>query len=474
MGHILLIPFPVQGHVNPMMHLAWKLVSDGFLITFLNTDFNHHRIIQANTKNSIHNNCDRIRLISIPDGLPPEDKRNNLPKLFQALQNSMAPPVIHKLIQDINDREEDHNKITAMIADIWTCFGLQAVADLCQISFAAFHPSFVSNCAIRYFGRRLVSLGLLYPDGAPKEDKKVKYLESMPPLHCGDLPWLYGGEYIFEKGIRMGEEIKQIKWVLFNSVYELEAPVVDELSKELGGIAYPIGPLIDFEFLQSDARQTAETKILPSFWTDEVDCLEWLDKQRLQSVIYVSFGSLAVWSERQVKELALALDAIQRPFLWVVRSDLMDGSEAVLPQGFLERIRDRGCIVSWAPQLRVLSHPSIACFVTHCGWNSLQESITMGVPMLCSPYFADQFLNRTYIVDVWKVGLPLDTNRDGIIENWRLTEAVERLLVGEEGVDIRKRVIKLMEICRNTVKEGGLAYRNYYRFIEGMKKQLIH
>uniref|UniRef100_A0A0C9RQF8 TSA: Wollemia nobilis Ref_Wollemi_Transcript_2249_489 transcribed RNA sequence n=1 Tax=Wollemia nobilis TaxID=56998 RepID=A0A0C9RQF8_9CONI len=147
----------------------------------------------------------------------------------------------------------------------------------------------------------------------------------------------------------------------------------------------------------------------------------------------------------------------------------MDGRKADFPTGFLERVRDKGCIVSWASQLEVLAHPSIACFVTHCGWNSSQESITMGVPMLCCPYFADQFLNRRYIVDVWKVGLPLNPNNEGIIEKAEFTKTVETLLVGEEGLEIRMEVRKLKRIARDGVKEGGTSYNNYNSFVNAMK-----
>ena len=148
-------------------------------------------------------------------------------------------------------------------------------------------------------------------------------------------------------------------------------------------------------------------EIKTGFWAEEGECLDWLDKLSRKSVIYVSFGSVTVLSQTQFQQLALALEATERPFLWVVRSDLLEaGSEVAFPPGFLERIqlqRQQGCLVSWCPQLRVLSHPSIACFVTHCGWNSALESISMGVPMLCWPHFADQFLNQSYIVHVWKI-----------------------------------------------------------------------
>ncbi|GLJ50515.1 hypothetical protein SUGI_1076300 [Cryptomeria japonica] len=97
----------------------------------------------------------------------------------------MAPSIIKSLIEEINEREEEH-KITGIIVDAMTCFGLKAVADFYKIPLFAFHASIVANCAIRYFIPRLVSLGTLAQDvvfgvieGAPKEEKKVRYIPSM-------------------------------------------------------------------------------------------------------------------------------------------------------------------------------------------------------------------------------------------------------------------------------------------------------
>ncbi|GLJ57851.1 hypothetical protein SUGI_1421010 [Cryptomeria japonica] len=263
----------------------------------------------------------------------------------------------------------------------------------------------------------------------------------------------------------MAEDVKHIKWVLFNSFLEIEAPVDETLSKDVG--VYPIGPLIPPEFFHS----RTVTKVLPSFWKNDTECLQWLDKQCAHSVIYISFRSLVVLSEKQLEELALGVEATQRPFLWIVRSDLVKASKAILPAGFLERVRDRGCIVSWAPQLEVLSHPSIACFVTHCGWNSVQESITMGVSMLCWPYHADQFVNRTYVVDVWKLCLPLHANSQRIIEQGEFVKGVEILLESEQGVEIREEVRKLKIIARDAIKDGGSSWNNFNLFVTAMKRQ---
>ncbi|XVF08997.1 hypothetical protein REPUB_Repub07fG0052200 [Reevesia pubescens] len=113
---------------------------------------------------------------------------------------------------------------------------------------------------------------------------------------------------------------------------------------------------------------------------------------------------------QQLDELALGLELSGHPFLWVVRSNLTKGSSTKFLEGFANRTADRGKIVEWAPQEEVLAHPSVACFVSHCGWNSTMEGLSMGLPFLCWPCFADQFQNRNYICDVWRIGLPLIHN----------------------------------------------------------------
>nr|CAD1825521.1 unnamed protein product [Ananas comosus var. bracteatus] len=46
-----------------------------------------------------------------------------------------------------------------------------------------------------------------------------------------------------------------------------------------------------------------------------------------------------------------------------------------------------GLVVSWAPQKAVLGHTAVGAFVSHCGWNSVIESVAAGVPMVCRPFF---------------------------------------------------------------------------------------
>ena len=133
---------------------------------------------------------------------------------------------------------------------------------------------------------------------------------------------------------------------------------------------------------------------------------------------------------------------------------------------FRSRVGDFGKIIKWAPQEKVLSHPSIACFVTHCGWNSTMKGLSMGVPFLCWPYFADQYYIKSYICDVLKVGLALDPEENGIISRREIRRKMDNLLC--DG-GIRANTLKLKEMARKSIHEGGSSMNNFKIFIEQLK-----
>ncbi|KAF3778563.1 UDP-glycosyltransferase [Nymphaea thermarum] len=205
-----------------------------------------------------------------------------------------------------------------------------------------------------------------------------------------------------------------------------------------------------------------------AFWAEDFSCINWLDRQPACSVVYVSLGSITILSKHQLGELALGLELTERPFLWVSRPTIMDYNAAVYPEGFMDRIARRGLVVDWAPQKEVLSHPSVACFLTHCGWNSTMEGLFNGVPMLGWPYIADQFLNQTCIVDLWKVGLMLVRDEDGVVGKEEIKKKIEDLM-NDEG--IRKRVSDMKEKGKRAVIEGGASFDNLNGFVHTIKSE---
>ncbi|KAL0324245.1 UNVERIFIED_CONTAM: UDP-glycosyltransferase 83A1 [Sesamum calycinum] len=222
----------------------------------------------------------------------------------------------------------------------------------------------------------------------------------------------------------------------------------------------PVGPLLETNNLKSLSNSC-------NFHPEDASCLSWLHDKPPGSVVYVSFGSLAVLSQQQLDELALGLELSGRAFLWVVRSDLANGSRAVYPDGFLERVGKLGKIVEWAPQEMVLSHRSIACFLSHCGWNSTLEGLSNGVPFLSWPYFADQHHNQNYICDKWEVGVRIDPEENGIRTRHEIKTKIEMVFSDDR---FKENAMKMKEICWKSVGEGGSSYKNFKTFVDHLSK----
>jgi UDP:flavonoid glycosyltransferase YjiC (YdhE family) len=170
---------------------------------------------------------------------------------------------------------------------------------------------------------------------------------------------------------------------------------------------------------------------------------------------------------RWLQELANGLALTGRPFLWVVRSNFADGVGEGWLDGFRRRVFGKGLVVRWAPQQRVLSHPSVACFVTHCGCNSTMEAVRHGVPLLCWPYFADQFLNQSYICDLWGVGLKVCADGRDIVTKEEIRDKVERLL-GDKG--IKARTLSLKSAACTSVADGGSSHQDLIKLVNLLRE----
>jgi len=268
----------------------------------------------------------------------------------------------------------------------------------------------------------------------------------MPMMDPADLPWGGLRKVFFPQIVKEMKILELGEWWLCNTTCDLEPGALAISPRFL-----PIGPL-----MESDTNKN-------SFWEEDITCLDWLDQQPPQSVVYVSFGSLAIVEPNQFKELALGLDLLNMPFLWVVRSDNNNKVNSAYPDEFHG---SKGKIVNWVPQRKILNHPAIACFISHCGWNSTIEGVCSGIPFLCWPFFSDQFVNRSYICDVWKVGLKLDKDGNGLILKGEIRKKVDQLLGNE---DIKARSLKLKELTVNNSVNGDQSSKNLEKFINWAK-----
>ncbi|XP_058184821.1 UDP-glycosyltransferase 83A1-like isoform X2 [Rhododendron vialii] len=451
--HVLAIPYPSQGHVIPLLELAQCLVRHGFKVTFVNTEFNHKRVMNALSDNDILTNI--VNLVSIPDGLEPWEDRNDLRKLTESTSEVM-PGKLEELIEKING-SDNKKKITCVIADGSLGWALEVAVKM-GIRRAAFWPAAAAQWALQLSIPELIADGIIESYGMPVINRMIQLSPSMPSMNTESFPWICfhdenTNKSIFDCLTRNNKAVKFADRLVCNSSYELESAAFALFPNFL-----PIGSLSASNRLGKSSGH---------FWPEDSTCLDWLDQQPGQSVIYVAFGSITVFDQIQFQELAMGLELTNRPFLWVVRPDITkEASDAYLTE-IKERVATRGRMVCWAPQDKVLGHPSVACFLSHCGWNSTIEGISNGIPFLCWPYFADQFFNQSYICDVWKVGLGFNKDEGGIIRHEEIKDKVEQLLADEA---LKSRALHLKEVIAKTVEEGGTSSNNLNNFIKWMKE----
>lgn len=191
---------------------------------------------------------------------------------------------------------------------------------------------------------------------------------------------------------------------------------------------------------------------------DEGEIMGWLEGRERGSVVFVSFGSEYFLSKEEMEEMARGLELASEEvgFVWVVRFPGGDGETVslveALPEGFLERTEDRGMVVQgWAPQAKILMHPSIGGFVSHCGWSSALEAIVFGVPIIAMPMHLDQPLNSKLVADL---GIGVEVQReDGRFRGEDVAKAIKQVVVQEEGEQVRRRAKELSARIRERREE---------------------
>lgn len=222
-----------------------------------------------------------------------------------------------------------------------------------------------------------------------------------------------------------------------------------------------IGPMVPSIYLDGRLQNDKDYGI--SLLESNTDCtMKWLHSKGQRSVIYVSFGSAAELGKEQMEELACGLTQTNKFFLWVVRESEIHK----LPYNFIEDTAEKGLVVNWCSQLQVLAHKSVGCFVTHCGWNSTLEALSLGVPMVAMAQWSDQPTNAKYVEDVWKIGKRVRMEEDGICRREGIEFCVNEVMEGEVSEEIRENLRKWRELAKAAMDEGGSSHTNINYFVE--------
>ncbi|KAI8539700.1 hypothetical protein RHMOL_Rhmol09G0203400 [Rhododendron molle] len=241
------------------------------------------------------------------------------------------------------------------------------------------------------------------------------------------------------------------KMMLFNSFRELEGKYNDYLSILMEKKIIPTGPLVQEIIIDGDHK--------------DVEILQWLGTKDEQSTVFVSFGSESFLSKEEREEVAHGLELSGVSFVRIVRfpaGERIEVEEALLAE-FLRRIGERGKVVEgWAPHVQILAHPSTGGFVSHCGWNSILESLKFGIPIVAMPIHHNQPFN-VKLVEAVGFGPEVKRDENTSLDRENIAHVIRKVVVDEEGADVRTKAREFSEIIRRKGDEE----------IDGLVKELL-
>ncbi|XP_054793897.1 7-deoxyloganetin glucosyltransferase-like isoform X2 [Prosopis cineraria] len=464
-------PFPSQGHINSGLKLAKLLHLRGFFITFINTEFNHKRLLRSRGVKMLQGLSD-FQFETIPDGLPlaaDDDATQDIPSLCVSTRKNCLIP-FQNLLGRLSD-SASHGlipPITCLVSDAVMFFTIDAAQALGLPIVLLWPPSTYSWLGFAHY-QNLLDRGIV-----PLKDEsyltngyleiEIDWIPGMRDIKLKDLPTLLRttnpNDLLFHFLIEMANEAHKASAICFNTFDEFEGEAVKALSSIYSTPLYTIGPFT--AFLSQIEQNNQLESLNSSLWKEETKCLDWLELKELGSVVYVNFGSITIMSSEQLYEFAWGLADSKKPFLWIIRPDLVNDGSVIVSPKFLNETKDRGLMASWCEQEKVLNHPSIGGFLTHCGWNSMTESVCAGVPMICWPFFADQQTNCRYACKDWGIGVEIDNN----VKREDVEKLVNELMEGEKGKKMRQKTLEWRKIAEEDTRPGGSSYINLEKMIK--------
>ncbi|XP_057534986.1 UDP-glycosyltransferase 73C2-like [Amaranthus tricolor] len=448
--HFVLFPLMAPGHMIPIIDIAKLLAKEDITVTIVTTPVNASRF-ESTIDRAIKGGLDiRVSILSFPwkeFGLPEGcENVDLLPSLSYNINFIEAAAKLQEPMENL--LQELEPTPSCLISDLgftWTT----EVARKFNIPRVVFNGT---SCFSLLSLHNLITYDML---GSVKSDTDSFMVSGLP------------------------DRIELTRTQVPNAVHHAGHPLRVEMRK---AESEAFGMLVNsFEELESEYyKRYKEAKGKNTIWCVGPVSLcnqDQLDKEQR--------GSLCNFDSSQIMELALGLEASKQPFILAVRGghNQHEVERLIEEDGLKNRVEGRGLIImGWAPQVLILSHPSIGGFLTHCGWNSTIEGISAGVPLITCPLFSEQFLNSKFVVQVLKVGININ------IENPRMIPGEEARIItlkkecvkqavqivmddGKEGKELRERAERLAERAKKAVDEGGSSSRGLRLMIQDVIQQ---
>lgn len=459
--HVFMISFPGQGHVNPLLRLGKRLASKGVLVTFCAPEC-VGKDMRASNGNIISDDPtpygDGFIRFEFFDGWEyTQPKENHQIEIELSNLESLGRAVLPTMLKR---NEEEGRPVSCVINNPfipWACDVAKSLGIPCAVLWVQSCASFSSYYHYHF------NLATFPNESNPNIDV---HLPNMPTLKWDELPSFLHPSNPFPalaKAI-LGQfnHLSDPICIFIESFEELEKDVVEYMSNILP--IKTVGPLL----VDEDSKNTEVIRC--DLVKADSSINQWLNSKPPSSVVYVSFGSIVVPSQEQVDEIAYGLLNSGLNFLWIMKPPRKNSSfpAVTLPQGYLDKVGNRGKVVEWCLQEEVLAHPSLACFLTHCGWNSSMEAIANGVPIVAFPQWGDQVTDAKYLVDEFKIGVRLcrGVTEKRIIPRYEVEQCLGEVTSGPKAAEMKEKALNWKKKAAEAVAEGGSSDHNLQAFVD--------
>ncbi|XVE88134.1 hypothetical protein DITRI_Ditri19aG0043500 [Diplodiscus trichospermus] len=417
--HIAMYPWFALGHVTAYVHTANKLAERGHKISFFLPPKTQRKIEAFN----LHPDLITFIPIIVPhvEGLP-----------LGAETTNDVPSPLHPLIMTAMDLTEPD--IEASLRELkphfvffdFTCWmpalahGL-GIKSVLYVTVSSATVGYLFSPARKILEKGWTEAGLLEPpEGFPSSNIKLRAHEARELASMATME--YGSSISFVE--RLLRSLSDCDAICFRTCREIEGPYCEYFGNQFEKPVMFAGPVVPEP--PKMALEERWEKLLSNF--------------EAKTVIFCAFGSECVLKKDQFQELVLGFEQTGLPFLVSLKPPMgAETIESALPEGFQERVKGRGIVHGgWVPQQLILRHPSVGCFVTHCGSGSLSEAMVNDCQLVLLPQIGDQIINARLMARDLKIGVEVEKGEeDGLFTKDDISKAVKAVMdddseVGEE------------------------------------------
>nr|GEX83298.1 anthocyanidin 3-O-glucosyltransferase 2-like [Tanacetum cinerariifolium] len=468
---VFIIPFPLMGHAGQPVELARLLVNrfPHLTVTVLVMKLPGDLICNnyTNTLTSSSTDLERIKFIHFPS-MDPELFADCPSVGFRAeAVIKRHKPIVRELILERFNRSDSSSRLCALVVDMF-CTSMIDVGKEFGVPSYVFFTSSAAFLGIMFHFQTLNDEHGQEISELANSNTELMIPAYATPVPPSVLPYVLLDKSQFKRFARHARNYRQAKGIIVNTFQDLETHALLSYDDKTPPV-YTVGPMI-----KPEKSSTTDSEVL----------LQWLEGQPDASVVLLCFGSRGCFNAEQVRQIAIAIESSGCRFIWSLRcppseSERMKGFPGeytdynqVLPDGFLRRTAGKGKVVGWVPQTEMLAHVAVGGFISHCGWNSVLESVWFGVPIATWPLYAEQQLDAFQLVKELGLAVEISLDYNQLNKDQSLVSAadIEKGIraVMDTNSEVRSKVMEMKAKSRMALEEGGSSSACLRRLVDDL------